>query len=184
MRSRSHRRAQVLALVAGLSFVIAVTAVFLLKADYSDVEYWKKLGYPGVFVLSILGSGALIFPLPGLVAVCGASGLALNPIVVALLGGIGETLGEMSGYAIGFGGRGAVDQRPLYHKVQRWMQRRGSLVLFLVSLIPNPIFDVVGVAAGGTNFPLPRFLTAVLLGKTLKSLIVAYACLYGVELLP
>ena len=64
------------------------------------------------------------------------------------------------------------------------MERRGLLLIFLVSVIPNPFFDVVGIAAGGVRFPLRRFMLTVWVGKTLKSMMVAYSCFYGVTLLP
>ena len=184
LQSVPKRRRQVLVLGGGLVVVVGIAAFSALRADVTDVEYWRTLGYPGVLLFSLIGSGAMVLPIPGLVAVCGASGIELNPVVVGLLSGIGEAVGELSGYAIGFGSRGAVERRPLYHTVRRWMRRRGTLVLFLVSVVPNPIFDVVGLAAGGTHFPLRRFLVTVWLGKTLKGLVVAYACFYGVKLLP
>ena len=64
------------------------------------------------------------------------------------------------------------------------MERRGTLAVFLVSIVPNPFFDIIGIAAGGTRFPLRRFLITVWAGKSLKGLMVAYSCSYGVSLLP
>ena len=64
------------------------------------------------------------------------------------------------------------------------MERRGTLVIFVVSLVPNPVFDVVGIAAGATRFPFLRFMLTVLAGKCLKGILVAYACYHGFKLLP
>ena len=64
------------------------------------------------------------------------------------------------------------------------MARRGTLVLFLMAAIPNPLFDVVGVAAGATRFSMTRFFVTLMIAKTLKGLAVAYACWQGVKLLP
>lgn len=182
--SKPERRLQLLVLLAGLGAVIAVTALWLLVADISRVEYWKALGYPGVFSLSFLGSAAMVLPVPGLIAVCGAGGLELNLIAVGLLSGVGETLGEISGYAIGYGGRTVIERRSFYDRIAQWMERRGALVIFIVSLIPNPVFDVVGIAAGGLRFPLVRFLAIVWLGKTLKGITVAQTCFWIVQWLP
>ena len=154
-----------LALAAGLAAVLLVTVFGLLIADFSDVEYWKKLGYPGVLLFSFIGAVGMIFPVPGLVVVCGAGGLELNPIVVGLLGGAGEAAGEISGYAIGYGGRSVFERRSLFHRIRRLMRTHGTLVVFLVSVIPNPLFDAVGIVAGGTNFPLRRFFVTVWVGR-------------------
>ncbi|MDP6454901.1 MAG: hypothetical protein QF898_16480, partial [SAR202 cluster bacterium] len=59
-----------------------------------------------------------------------------------------------------------------------------ALVLFLVSAIPNPIVDVVGIAAGSVRYPFLRFMLIVLSGKIIKGLMIAYTCQYGVTLLP
>ena len=181
--SRTGHRAQLLALVAGLTIAAGLTAIWLLRADFSDVEYWKTLGYPGVFFLSLVASSTVVVPVPGILAVCGAGSLELNILAVGLVSGVGATIGELSSYAIGFGGSGVIERRSFYKKVTEWMRRRGTVILFVASVIPNPLFDVVGIAAGGTRFPLTRFLITVSIGKTLKGMLVAYGCLKGAELL-
>ena len=181
--SKSDRRLQIVVLVAGVGAVTGVTVAWLLSGDVSDVERWKEFGYPGVFFLSFLASVSLVLPVPGLVSLCGVS-LLLNPLVLGILAGIGETLGEISGYAIGYGGRTVVENRRYYARIRAWMERRGTAVIFLVSIVPNPFFDVVGITAGSVRFPLHRFLATVWIGKTLKGIMVAYSCHYGITLLP
>ena len=177
------RKMQYAALACGVGVVVAASAAWLLSGDVSDVERWKDLGYPGVFFLSFLASVSLVLPVPGLVSLCGVS-LLLNPLALGLLAAIAETLGEISGYAIGYGGSTVVEDRAVYKKIRGWMERRGVLVIFLVSAIPNPIFDLVGIAAGGVRFPITRFLLTVLAGKIIKCVAVAYSCYYGVSALP
>ena len=184
LRSNRRRRLQLLVLASGVAVVVGVTVVSLLVADVSDVDYWRALGYPGVLLLNFIGAAAMVLPIPGTLAVCGAAWIELNPLAVGILAGLGEGVGELSGYAIGYGGRAVVERRRFYHKLRRFMVRRGTTILFIVSAIPNPIFDFVGIAAGATNFPLVKFIPTVLAGKTVKMLTVAYACFYGVKLLP
>jgi membrane protein YqaA with SNARE-associated domain len=45
--------------------------------------------------------------------------------------------------------------------------------MFVFSAIPNPVFDVVGVAAGAVRMPLWRFFFSVLAGKILKDIALA-----------
>jgi membrane protein YqaA with SNARE-associated domain len=181
--SSSDRRLRVVILIVGVGAVTGATVGWLLAGDVSDVERWKGLGYPGVFFLNFLSSVALVLPVPGLFGLCGAS-FVLNPLALGILAAIGETVGEISGYAIGYGGRSAVEDRRFYAKIRTWMERRGTAVIFFVSIIPNPVFDLVGIAAGGVRFPLRRFLVAVWVGKTIKDITWAYACsYYGLPLL-
>ena len=46
------------------------------------------------------------------------------------------------------------------------MERRGVLVMFVMSVIPNPLFDIAGAAAGVVRMPLGRFFLAVLAGRS------------------
>ena len=182
--AKPQRRMQLFALVFGVSVVVAVSATLIFSGDITSLGYWRALGYPGIFILSFLGSVALVIPVPGLIAVCGAGSIDLNLISVGLLAGAAETVGELSGYAIGYGGHTVFERRSFYTKVRGWMERRGLLVLFVASIIPNPVFDVVGIMAGGLRFPLLRFLGAVWVGKTLKGLIVVHTCSWIVQHLP
>ena len=75
---------QVIVLLAGVVTVGAIFCVWMLLGGASNVEWWKGLGYPGVFLLSLLGSGGMVFPIPGIAATCGAAGLSLNLVVVGI----------------------------------------------------------------------------------------------------
>ena len=46
----------------------------------------------------------MVFPITSLAATCGAAGLELYLFTVGILSGLGEIIGELSGYAIGYGG--------------------------------------------------------------------------------
>lgn len=177
----SDWKIQLIALVLGIFAVSLVFAIWMLVGGLSNSDWWKALGYPGVFFLSLLASGGMVFPIPSLAATCGAAGLDLNLIIVGVLAGLGETLGELVGYSIGFGGQSVVQRRRIYKRARTWMIRWGIGVLLILSIIPNPIFDFVGIAAGALRYPMKRFLVTVWVGKTLKGLIIAHVCFWIVE---
>ena len=179
--SRPQWRMALLISVSGLMSVVAVSAILLLHSDYGDMEHWRSLGYPGVLLFSFLGSAAMAPLVPGVVVLCGVSPV-LNPLILAVLNAVGESAGETAGYAVGYGGGPVLEKRRFYVRARRWMERRGVVTLFIVSVIPNPFFDLVGIAAGGVRFPLVKFLLSVFAGKLVKGIAVAYACYYGVEL--
>jgi len=167
-----------LGVLATAALVIAV--LWFQRDAINDIGF---VGYPGVFFLSLLSSGGFIFPVPGVASACALS-LTLVPAFVGTLNGVGETIGETTGYAVGYGSRAAIEQRRFYATAKRWMDRRGTLVLFILSIIPNPVFDFVGIAVGSTWYPFRRFVVTVFAGKMLKGLIVSYSCSYGLSLLP
>ena len=174
------RTVQFAFLLLGVGLVVAA---WLLGSRFSDLSELSNVGYPGVFFLSFLGSAAMVLPVPGLISLCAVSVL-LNPLALGLLAATGETLGEISGYAVGFGGGGLVDRSRIYIRIRWWMRKRGWVVILLVSIIPNPLFHLVGIAAGAIRYPMARFLGIVLVGKVIKGLIIAYTCSYGIRALP
>jgi len=46
--------------------------------------------------------------------------------------------------------------------------------LLVLSAFPNPLFDLAGITAGMMRVPVSRFLLACWIGKTIKSLAIAY----------
>ena len=159
--------------------VLFILTVFLLRNHLPDI---RTVGYVGVLVLSLVGSASILVPVPGIAAVCaGPSIVGLSPVIVAIMASVGEAVGELSGYLIGFSGRGFADKSRFYPRIERWMEKRGALVLFLASSFPNPFFDFVGIAGGTLRYPIWRFLMAVWAGKLVKSLLIAYTCFFGFE---
>ena len=48
------------------------------------------------------------------------------------------------------------------------MEKRGTITMFALSVTPNPLFDVAGLAAGAVRMPMKRFFFTVLAGKIIK----------------
>ncbi len=94
-------------------------------------------GYPGVFVVSLLGNATIIFPAPSLALVF-AMGSILNPLWVGIAAGAGEALGELTGFMAGYGGQVVVERYDIYHRFRRYMERYGLIAIFILSAIPNP----------------------------------------------
>jgi membrane protein YqaA with SNARE-associated domain len=150
---------------------VAVTLAIALFRD--ELARFEHYGYPGVFLISLLGNATVILPAPSLAVVFGMGGV-LNPLLVGLVAGVGEALGELTGYLAGYGGRAVIEDWQMYHRLGRWMQRHGSATIFVLSAIPNPIFDLAGIAAGALRFPLAQFLLSCWVGKTIKTIAFAF----------
>ncbi len=155
--------------------ILAVVALSVLIVLYGNrLTGLGAYGYPGLFLLNLLASATLILPAPGL-ALALAAGATLNPYLVGLAVGSGSTVGELTGYIAGASGRGVVENDPNYPRVRGWMARYGLWVIFVLSLVPNPIFDVAGIVSGAMHIPVWKFLAATWLGKVIKSTLVALA---------
>ena len=158
-----------------LSFAVLISvAIFFLRDPLFDIELYKNYGYIGVFVVSLLSTGSLVFPVPGVVVVFALGGV-LDPVLLSLVAGVGMALGELTGYLAGIGGRGFFENNRYYSRIEGWMMRWGGAAVFVTAFVPNPLFDVGGAAAGVLRFPLWKFLLFCFLGRALRCLVIAYA---------
>ena len=164
-------------LVAVTGFVVAGLALWATGSFDLD-----NIGYGGVWFFSFIGAASIVVPIPGLAAVCvGASpAIGLTPLFVGVVAGSAEALGEMTGYMAGLGGRGVIERNRFYPRFHRLLRRYGGLVLFFGSVVPNPLFDLMGIAAGSIAYPVRKFLLYVFVAKSIKSTGIAYACYWGV----
>jgi membrane protein YqaA with SNARE-associated domain len=160
-----------------ISFLLVTALSLGIYAIRDQVQSLASLGYPGIFLLSILSNATVILPAPGLLFVF-AMGAVFNPLGVALAAGAGSAIGELTGYVAGFSGQGVMERVELYEKLKHWMEinkRWRDLAILVLAMIPNPLFDLAGMASGALRIPVTRYLFFCWIGKTIKMLLFAYA---------
>ena len=170
--TRRERTRMTLIRIFVLVIVIGITVAIVYFRN--RLQQFAAYGYPGVFVVSLIGNATVILPAPSL-AVVFAMGAVLKPVLVGLVAGVGEALGELTGYLAGFSGRALIENRARYEQITGWMRRNGALTVFFLSLIPNPFFDLAGMSAGALRYPVWKFLAFCWMGKTVKTTLVALA---------
>jgi uncharacterized membrane protein YdjX (TVP38/TMEM64 family) len=103
-----------------------------------------------------------------------AAGAFLNPLLAGIFSAVGSTIGELTGYYTGVGGKGFVKKDKRIEKVEKWMDKYGLWVVFVLAAIPNPIFDLAGIVSGASGISVRKYLVAVLGGKLIKFILLAY----------
>ncbi len=176
-RETSRIRQYLISGIALLITLILCASAFI----YSDrLQEFEQYGYLGVFIINILAGGTVIVPVPGLPLVL-TLGSVLNPVIVGALAGIGEAIGSASIYLIGRSGQTffkKTNQR-FVKRFEDWMQRRGSLTIFLMSAITNPVFYPFALTVGTLRFGLAKFFLLCWAGKTVKGMAIAHLGYFG-----
>ncbi len=168
-------------------YVGALGLVVMLLLAAVVVYFWERVqdlgsyGYAGAFFISILGGATIIVPIPHVPVIFALGGVMPYPALVGVVAGLGESIGELTGYMAGFSGRRAFlnKRQEIYNRLVRWMKGRGLLVVMVAAMLPNPFFDLVGATAGALRLSLWKFLLACWAGKTIKGMAVAYAGAWG-----
>ena len=109
------------------------------------------LAYTGLLAFSIV-SNSIPVPFGGSAVLVSASAM-LNPFTVALLMGVGGALGKIPGYALGRSSRKMRKSRLVPARFGDLAQRHMGISILVLSIVPNPLTDVIGVAAGRTHYP-------------------------------
>lgn len=146
--------------------IITSILIFTFKKDVTKIGGY---GYISIFVLCLLSNLTVFLPAPSLMIVVAYSQV-LSPVLVAIIGAVGTTMGEMSGYLLG----GTIDNiSTKWNKLINWISKRIKnvyLLVFVFALMPLPLFDFAGIYAGSRRVSLSLFFMACYVGKLIKML--------------
>lgn len=168
-------------LTIAITFGLAVVVILYWKAAQELASY----SYLGLFFVTVFGGATVIIPVPSLV-VQFTMGAVLNPAIVGAVAGFGSAIGGTLVYLFGRGGRrifsgfdfaSPMSDRAIVRwtaRVMGWAKHKGSLVVFLMSVVLNPIFFPMAFAMGASRFKLWKFFIMCWAGNTVKSMIIAY----------
>ena len=178
--------------ILGIVLTIALAAAVVYYWEF--VQQLEHYGYLGAFLISVIGGATILAPVP-MTPVVFALGAVLKPAFAPYMGpvfvgaaaGLGETIGGVAIYMTGYGGGTALANsnhrhiRAAYSRMLYWIEKRGSLTLFILSAIINPFFYPAGLAAGALRFGIWRYIIICWAGKTIKGMTVAFAGYWGLR---
>jgi len=167
-----------LTIIRILALILVIGITVFVYSIRDRAEELAVFGYPGIFLIALLTNATVFLPAPG-VAIVFAMGAVFNPLFVGIAAGAGGALGELSGYLAGFSGQAVVENSKLYARLSGWVEKHGFLAILILAAIPNPTFDIAGVAAGILKLPIHKFLLAAWIGVTFKMILFAYAGAYS-----
>lgn len=166
-RIRKIFEALFVAIVIALSII-----VFLLRDEIGRVS---RVNYVGLLFICFLANSTIFLPAPSLM-IAASCAIIMNPWFVALFAAMGSTMGELVGYAFG------TVTKDLSQRFQRILDKltgkihNQTLLVFILAILPLPLFDIVGVYSGGTKMNLIKFSAVCFAGKLIKFLVWTRAC--------
>ena len=162
--------------IAAVILVVLITTLVLIYQE--QLRALGGISYLGAFITMLIGNATLFLPLPGLAFVY-ALGSQLNPVLIGLCAGLGGAIGELTGYLLGHSESDLIISRQTHTRIHGYVERYGLLAIFIIAIIPNPLFDVAGIAAGATKIKWWKFFLTSFAGITIKATLVALAGMYS-----
>ena len=174
-RNERHHKKLYFAALVFLTFILFLPVFFQIR-----FHNLGSLGLVGVFLINFFGSATVFLPAPGLLSV-GISATQSNPLLVAIIGALGASLGEGTTFLFGYTSNKFL--RLEKHKFilkfkKRVFDRWGAAVILLFAFFPNPLFDGVGMLAGLSKYPIKKFLLLTFIGRLLRYIVIAYVSSY------
>jgi len=155
----------------------------------------SSFGYSMVFLVNLIGSASIFLPIPGFALVFFMPSMGFNPWLLAVFGALGAALGEITGYALGVGGRLIAEKHKerqsffqrlrggLLDRAKKWSEKRGIFVLVVVFAATPLPHDIIGIIAGAIGYDLKKFLLATFIGKLIMLSVLAWGGYFGMEFL-
>lgn len=165
--------------IVSVLIIVAFSLLAFLMRD--AVQKYAPVSYLGVLLVCFIANASVLLPAPSILVVVQYS-MILNPMLTALCGAVGATLGEMTGYLAGAHG-GNLLALKVRKRILSVMPKHPYLVVFCFSLIPLPVFDIVGLIAGAMKLNQAKFFASCLLGKLIKMASFAWMANYIIKLL-
>ena len=167
----SNKFINIIKKIVEILFVILVTVLSLTIFYFRDrIGNVGNAGYAGLFVLCFLANSTVLLPAPSLL-IASSFGLILNPFCVSAVGSLGATFGEMIGY---YFGNVSADLSPKFKDLIDRIAviiKYDFLFVFILAILPLPLFDVAGIICGGKKMKAYKFFFFFYLGKIIKMLI-------------
>jgi len=132
----------------------------------------QNYGYLGVFLVELVGNATVIFPVPSILVTAAASTI-LDPWILTIISALGATIGELTGYLLGLGGRRMIESRLELKLAEDFYRRYGIWSIAFFAATPLP-FDIIGILCGALKIKLRTFLIMTLAGKIVMKAIVIF----------
>jgi uncharacterized membrane protein YdjX (TVP38/TMEM64 family) len=159
--------------------------IFLVVIGYVAKHYVAHYIIPldiSTWVVALIIFGIMVvintsmLPLPFGVSIMLIASLHWNPILMALFGSLGASIGESLSYFLGLLGKGIFinEKKAFYKRIHEWVKKYGIWGIALLSFQPILPFEIAGFIAGLLKMSFPRFLLATWIGKFPKYIIIVY----------
>jgi membrane protein YqaA with SNARE-associated domain len=177
-------------LLTAIFVITTVASIWLIFKYWDQIAELQQYGYVGAFVIAFIAGSSIPTPISYL-ALTFVLGARLDPNMVAIISGAGAGIGGTLVFLLGRGGRRlfpglinySLDQQATNKvgpRFLRWAQKRGSLVVFIMSAMLNPVFAPMAIAMGALRFRLLKFFILCVAGNIVKAFIIAYAGYFGI----
>ena len=199
MTSGNPNRSKYLAIGLMIAMIIiSVGGSILLIQHWEYINRLQEHGYWGLFIISLFAGSPIPVPTPSMILTF-TLGSILKPVLVGLVSGFGNSVGNAMIFWAGHGGhhlfRSLNSSKPssasprsrigrFFQKILKMpelVRNRVLWAVFLLSIYPNPVLTPLILGMGATRFRFWKFFLVIWAGKTFQGMLLSYLGYFGLR---
>lgn len=157
-----------------LTFSVLLSfGLFIFRDLFKDAV---NLGLFGIFLINFVSSATFFVSGPAFLTVI-AGGSIYPPLLVALVASLGASFGDMVSFFFGHSGRHLalynLRKKTWFTVFENLFRAYETIIILVFAIIPNPIFDAVGLFAGIFGMNPVKFFIIMLIGRFARFVLLA-----------
>jgi membrane protein YqaA with SNARE-associated domain len=194
------RRYLAIGVLAATVIISIVGSVYLIKY-FEHIQTWLgQEGLLGLFLISLFAGSPIPIPTPSMILTF-TLGSILNPALVALVSGFGNSIGQSLVYWTGRGGLvffknlgvslkvdensqswiGRIVRKLSMPRMREFARRHVLWAVFVLGMYPNPLLMPLIMGMGAARFSFWRFYIVCWAGKTMEAIVLSYLGYFGLR---
>ncbi len=177
-----------LVIVAAIAYILFQAQFFaLIQTNPATADIYREIAgrtLIGLFYISVFGALFFIF-FPAEVTFVYYTVLGYDPILVALIAVVGNTIGMIFNYWFGrILGKWLMEKylKKKYDNWSKWLDKWGTSLIVFGNATPFPI-EPASLVIGSLRYPFGKFIKWTVVGRMLKYIIVWLVFVYASKLL-
>jgi membrane protein YqaA with SNARE-associated domain len=186
--------------------ILAATVIISIVGSVFLIQHWEYItqleqqGYLGLFLISLFAGSPIPIPTPSMILTF-TLGSILNPALVALVSGFGNSIGQALVYWTGRGGHlffknmgvswkidenspsriGRILRKLGMPRMREFARRHVLWAVFILGMYPNPVLMPIIMGMGAARYNFWKFYVVCWAGKTVESTILSYLGYFGLR---
>jgi len=180
-----HKK-QIFSIVALLLLIGVITYVVLRISPEGLAEYvGEDHAYTLLFLSAFLGGTSVFLPFPYYLFTISFGAAEFSPLLLGIVAALGTGIGDIITYTLARNGRHVVSGKVrkffdrIFHTLTEKHPRAVPLFTYIYASVVPLSDDFISIPAGLAKYPAMPLIISLMLGKVTFNMFLAYAGLYG-----
>ena len=165
-------------LLSGCLIIALILFSILMWIESNYIKEHQLTTLISVFLYCFFSNATVLLPSSSLLMII-QSAMLITPLGVSVVAALGCTAGEIMSFSIGFLSSSHIEKnerfKKMFKRIEPHFKKSPFLLVFLFSLVPLPLFDIIGLLSGLYKLNIYKYSFFCFIGKLIKCLFFAFS---------